>query len=144
LSAPYSTLDTPRLFQVEVANDSTARAATGPGPKAASPGRPAVTTLIDTADKPAFIRVENGLQPVRFLGVTGDMWDQRGQLRESMKPAIANVVHIAPEVSREMDGIDRVVKDLVRDEVENEVRDAIGNASAELDDTPQDHAGSDT
>jgi hypothetical protein len=72
------------------------------------------------------------------------MWDQRGQLRESMKPAIANVVQIAPEVSREMDGIDRVVKDLVRDEVENEVRDAIGNASAELDDTPQDHAGSDT
>jgi hypothetical protein len=42
-----------------------------------------------------------------------------------MKPAIANVVHIAPEVSREMDGIDRVVKDLVRDEVENEVRDAM-------------------
>jgi hypothetical protein len=114
-----------RFRTVQPANDSTARAATGPGVKAASPGRPAVTTPIDTAAKPAFIRVENGLQPLRLLGVTGDMWDQRGQLRESMKPAIANVVHIAPEVSREMDGIDRVVKDLVRDEVENEVRDAM-------------------
>jgi hypothetical protein len=60
-----------------------------------------------------------------------------------MKPAITNVVHIAPEASREMDGIDRVVKDLVGDVVENEVRDAIGNAIAPLDDTPQDHAGSD-
>ena len=74
--------------------------------------------------------------------MTGGIWDQRGQLRESMMPAIANVAGIAPEVSREMDDIERVVKDHLGHAIRNEVRDGIGNASAALDDTCQDHGGS--
>jgi hypothetical protein len=60
-----------------------------------------------------------------------------------MRPAIASVAGIASEVSREMDEIERVVKDHLGHAIRNEVRDWIGSASAALDDTCQDHAGSD-
>jgi ABC-type transporter Mla subunit MlaD len=82
----------------------------------------------------------DGSEPVRLLGVTGSIWNQRGQRRQAVTPAIARAAEIAPEVSREMDDIDRVVNDL-GDAIRNDVRDEIGKAIAELEASPpQDQA----
>ena len=86
-----------------------------------------------------------GLRPVRLLGVTGDMWEDHvdvdGEIIYDIGEDIAKKIG---ELSR-TEAIRNQVQQahLDRNVVCNAIDDKIKKSIAALDDTPQDHAGSD-
>ncbi len=65
---------------------------------------------------------------VRLHGVTGSIWDRRGQLRQEIGPEIVGPAEVAPRVDHDMDDIPPVVDDLP-----DAIREAIPELSPRRD-----------